>query len=271
MAAPLPLCPCSTFAIVSATPASPTSANVLLGPLGGGKPRSYSVRVCRYSAPNVCKSLTCTHVACGPFSPLVPGARYTVSANATLTSGKVVPASNTLPLVMPRTDAPVLLAADPAGLTRGKALASHPASGPCPSYHWSFAPRGGGAALNATTARLSVTTASGSLAPGGAYRARVACLRDNVAGTPSNALDFVMPAPGAPWNDGEATSSTTGTVVVQPPPGTGAVGWDGTVWLCTAMLHVCSPPLCSHLRAHYRCTDHTLHWPSSLQAGCGLN
>lgn len=230
----LPTHTCSAFVIVSATPASPTTANVLLGPLRGGKPSSYSVRVCLDSAPTKCKSRTCTSVDCGPFTQLTPGAKYTVSANATLTSGGVVPAANNLPLAMPARTAPVLLAASPAGLTRGSALAAHPSSGACPSYRWSFTPLGGDNAATADTTSLSVTTATGSLAAGGAYQARVACLRSGVAGTPSNSLNFVMPAPGAPYNDGKAKSATTGTVAVQPPPGTGAGGRAGVCVLAAA-------------------------------------
>lgn len=227
--------PFRSFAILAPKPASATSATVLLGPLAGGKPRFYSVRVCQDGAPTDCKALQCAYVVCGPFTGLAPGKQHTVTANATLTSGKVVPAATGLPLSMPAPTAPVLLSAAPASLTSGQARAAAPASGPCASYFWLFTPLGGGTPVNATTTTLAITTAGGSLVPGGTYETRVACIISGraaaasrvlpaaIIGAFSNTMRFVMPAPGAPFTGGEATGSTTAAVTVRPAPGAGWV------------------------------------------------
>jgi hypothetical protein len=203
--------------LAEATPTSPTTANVLVNAPITGTPVSYTVKVCLDSAPTNCKTLTCPTINCGPFQGLTPGASYTVSGACTLTDGTVVPASNTLPLVMPAASAPTLLTADPAGPDSGTAIALPPATGSCDSYKWTFTPLGGGPAVTATSAGADVTTASGSLAPKSAYEATVQCVNNGVAGPPSNAIEFVTPAPTAPLNDGEATSPTTADVAVTPP------------------------------------------------------
>ena len=224
-------CPRSSFAVLAANPTAPTTATVLLGPLSSGKPRSYSVRACLEGAPANCKALRCTFVSCGPIAGLASGKRYTISANATLTSGSLVRASNTLALAMPPAAAPVLLSAAPTSLTKGRATAVPPSTGACPSYLWVFALLGGGSQVNATTTSLTITTATGSLVPGGVYQVQVACVRSSKAaaaartlrqvtlGPFSNTLRFVMPAPGVPAIEAKATGATTATATTQPPPG----------------------------------------------------
>lgn len=223
----------SSFAILAANPTSPTTATVLLGPLSSGKPRSYSVRACLQGAPSSCKALQCTFVSCGPLGVLASGKRYTITANATLASGSRVRASNTLVLAMPATAAPVLLSANPVSLTKGRATAVPPSTGACSNYFWVFSLLGSGNQVNATTTTLTATTAAGSLVPGGVYEAKVACVRSGRAaaagrslrqttlelGPFSNALRFVMPAPGAPVMEAKATGATTAAATIQPPPG----------------------------------------------------
>lgn len=155
-----------------------------------------------------------------------------VTANATLTSGALVRASNTLDLAMPPAAAPVLLSAAPASLTKGGAVAVAPSTGACPTYFWVFAPLGGGPQVNATTAGLTITTVAGALAPGRIYEAKVACmlsgraaagparsLRQAKLGPFSNAVRFTMPVAGAPFVKAEARGSASATVAVQGPPG----------------------------------------------------
>lgn len=66
----------SSFAILTANPASPTAATVVLGPLSSGKPRLYSVRACLVGAPANCKSLQCNSASCGPIARLASGKTY---------------------------------------------------------------------------------------------------------------------------------------------------------------------------------------------------
>lgn len=205
---------------------------MLLGLFPGVKPRSYSVRACLASTPTKCKTLSCTHVACGPLDGLLPGAKYTLTATANLTSGSVVKASNTIPLTMPPAAAPVLTAAKPAGFTNGRANALPPFTGPCNSYFWVFTPVAGGKAVNATTTTLTIKTAS--LVPGGVYDTKVACVLPGRAAGPSRGLlqvslgpysnvrQFVMPMPNGPFLDFVTAGATTATINVQPPSGTGA-------------------------------------------------
>lgn len=219
-----------SFPIVAANPTASKAASVLLGPVSSGKPRSYNVRACLASAPTKCKSLQCTYVACGPLDGLTPGAQYVVTANATLSSGAVVKASNNAALTMPVAAAPVLLLAKPAGFTTGQANALPPFTGPCNSYYWVFTPVAGGNPINATTTTLTIKTASNSLVPLGVYNTKVACivsatsgrsLREVTLGPFSNILRFIMPAPNAPFLDLLNFAATTATLNVQPPAGAG--------------------------------------------------
>ena len=97
---------------------------------------------------------------------------------------------------MPPAAAPVLLSATPASLTKGSAVAVPPSTGACPAYFWVFEPLGGGPQVNATTTSLTITTAAGSLVPGGVYETKVACVRSGrSAAAPTRSLRQVTLGP----------------------------------------------------------------------------
>ena len=86
----------------------------------------YVVSVCLLSQPSNCKRLNGANVQF-TVSALTPGASYVVSAIA-LVGSTTVPASNTLPLVMPRSGAPILLTAAATSAVTGSATAAKPNS-----------------------------------------------------------------------------------------------------------------------------------------------
>lgn len=102
-----------TTALVRLTPPT-TSQNVSL----------YMVRVCLKAAPTSCVARNSTSILV-PFSGLTAGSSNLVSATA-LIGGTVVPASNSLPLLMPGPGSPVLLTAEAASAFSGTATAAAP-------------------------------------------------------------------------------------------------------------------------------------------------
>ena len=283
---------------MSVNPVAPTAASVLLGLVGSGTARSYKVKACLANAPTNCKSLTCATVNCGPINGLASGARYVVSATATLTTGQTIKASSSLQLPMPPAAAPILIEAEPAGRRKGTACALPPRTGPCPSYFWVFSPAGGGRTLNATTDIPDVTTAGTALAPGGVYDAKVACLlTSRKAGSSrgllqgelgpfSNTLRFVMPAAGAPFLKANAAGARNMEASIEPPTGTGthwqdscfrqalpgmplpclaARSWSGVAWPLRAAVHV----MAAHRLRIAKGTPPAASW--CLQAGCATN
>lgn len=111
--------------VADATATSPTTATVLLTPPTNGQAVSlYLAAVCLKSQPTSCKRQNSTSIEFG-FKSLTPGAKYEVSATAWI-GGKLVPASNSLPLTMPAQGAPTLLAADATGSASGEASAAAP-------------------------------------------------------------------------------------------------------------------------------------------------
>ena len=71
-------------------------------------------------------SRSCPTISC-PITGLAPGTTYIVSAEAIVGGGRV-PASNTLPLIMPDNNTPTLISATATGSTTGAATAAPPPS-----------------------------------------------------------------------------------------------------------------------------------------------
>ena len=109
--------------VADAIATSPTTATILLTP-----PRTqvsvYLVSICSKAAPTNCIQQNSTSIQLS-FVGLAAGAEFSVSATA-LIGGKLVPASNSLPLTMPAQGAPTLLAADATGSGSGEATAAAP-------------------------------------------------------------------------------------------------------------------------------------------------
>jgi len=85
----------------------------------------YNVTLCQQPSGTSCKTEQCHTINC-LFEGLTAGATYRVSAIAVV-NGATVPASNTLPLVMPKPGAITLVSALTTSSTTGKALAVPPA------------------------------------------------------------------------------------------------------------------------------------------------
>lgn len=225
-----------------------------MGVVGSGTALSYNVRACLSTNTTNCQSLTCRTVACGPLNNLAPGRQYVVSATAKLTNGQTAKASAPLLLSMPPAAAPVLLVATPAGFRRGKASALPPATGPCSTYFWLFAPVAGGARINATTTTLTVTT---GMVPSGVYDVKVACVRNAKAAAPSrsllqlnlgpfsNSLRILMPALGAPFLQVEPTGATTAAASLLPSPGTSPSRYELSVCVLGGTTASCRTVSCS--------------------------
>lgn len=111
--------------VADAIPITSTQAIVRLSPPTNGQPVSlYITAVCLQSQPTNCKRLSRPSIQFS-FSALTPGASYVVSATAKV-GNTTVPASNTLPLVMPQRGAPVLLSAAATSAVTGSATAAPP-------------------------------------------------------------------------------------------------------------------------------------------------
>ena len=117
---------CRSPILAAGDPTSPTTASILLNPpTSGGLVTSYEVQLCPAPpAGGACISKPCATVNCR-VTGLVPGATYIVSAVA-IVGGIRVPASNTLPLVMPSNDSPTLISVAATGSTTGAATAAPP-------------------------------------------------------------------------------------------------------------------------------------------------
>ena len=111
--------------IVSAIPLSPTNATVTLKAPPGTKPTSYDVKLCRQPRLIDCVIKKCLTNICN-FDNLAPGVLYNVTATA-LIGGKVVPASNWLPLQMPDSRPSIKVASSPpVGITTATAIVTPP-------------------------------------------------------------------------------------------------------------------------------------------------
>lgn len=112
--------------------------------------------------------------------------RYTVSAQA-MVAGKLIPASNTLPLQMPAPGAPTLVDAQARSSTRGYALAAPPPGG-CDTYVFTFAPvNGAGAGGQPVVRELADNQYNvGTLTPSTTYDVSVQCKKGGVLSGPSN-------------------------------------------------------------------------------------
>ena len=111
--------------VASADPTGPTTALVRLTPPTTGQPPSlYIVRVCLKAVPTSCATRNSSSILC-PLAGLAAGSDNVVSATAVI-AGRLVPASNSLPLRMPTRGAPTLLSAEATTSTTGAATASVP-------------------------------------------------------------------------------------------------------------------------------------------------
>lgn len=111
--------------VAAATPTSSTQATVRLSPPTNGATVSlYIASVCLKSQPTNCKRLTSANIQFS-FAALIAGAEYVVSATAKVGS-TTFPASNTLPLVMPQSGAPILRTAAATSAVTGSATAAPP-------------------------------------------------------------------------------------------------------------------------------------------------
>jgi hypothetical protein len=117
---------CRSPILAAGNPTSPTAANILLNPpTSGGLVTSYEVQLCPAPpAGSACVRKSCATVNCR-VTGLLPGATYIVSAVA-IVGGIRVPASNTVPLVMPSSDTPTLTSVAATGSTTGAATAVPP-------------------------------------------------------------------------------------------------------------------------------------------------
>ena len=114
--------------VAAATPTSATQATVRLTPPTNNRAVSlYMVSLCLKAQPTSCVRQNSTSIQLS-LSRLAPGANYVVSATA-LIGGKVVTASNTMPLVMLQRGAPVLLTAVATSALTGAATAAVPNGG----------------------------------------------------------------------------------------------------------------------------------------------
>lgn len=114
--------------VAAAAPTSASQATVRLTPPTNSRAVSlYMVALCLKAQPTSCVRQNSTSIQLS-LSGLAPGANYVVSATA-LISGRVVPASNTMPLVMPQRGTPVLLTAVATSALTGAATAAVPNGG----------------------------------------------------------------------------------------------------------------------------------------------
>ncbi|PRW20326.1 heat shock 90C isoform B [Chlorella sorokiniana] len=201
--------------VAAATPTGATQAAVrLTPPTNGQKVSLYIVKLCLQAQPTkfVQKSSTSIQMA---FSGLTAGATYAVSATAKIGS-TVVPASNTLPLVMPAPGAPILPTALATGARTGAATAAPPGSASISKYVFTADPPSG--APNATSTVTDPLKGSFSgLRPATQYDVTVVGLNGATPTRPSNTLSFVTPAANAPLNTGTPRSPTQVLVKVVPP------------------------------------------------------
>jgi len=98
---------------------------VLNPPTTGEDVDKYIVKLCLQPAGTPCVTEECTAINCR-FDGLTAGATYKVSAVAVV-KNTTIPASNTLPLEMPKPGAITLVSALTTSSTTGKALAVPPA------------------------------------------------------------------------------------------------------------------------------------------------
>jgi len=99
----------------------------VLNPPANVKPQDvekYIVKLCLEPTLSPCITKECPTITC-PVEGLTPGATYEVSAVAVI-NGTTVPASNTLPLVMPAPGAVTLVDTYDTGSTTGFAVARPP-------------------------------------------------------------------------------------------------------------------------------------------------
>ena len=113
-----------------------------------------------------------------------PACSYVVSAQA-LVGGKLIPASNTMPLQMPAPNAPTLVDAEDRGSTKAYALAAPPAGGSCDAYIFTFAPvNSAGAPVVREVASKDIVV--NVLAPATTYDVSVRCKKGGALSGPSN-------------------------------------------------------------------------------------
>lgn len=162
-------------------------------PASGGPVEQYIVTLCLQPGGTPCVTENSTTTSC-PFTGLTPGATYEASAVA-IVAGRSLPASNTLPLVMPDAGAITLVTAVDTSSTTGSASAVPPPSTPITLYTFTVTPLDGGDPLtfNSTTRDVDFT----GLTPATQYEVVVVGTKpDGTTTPPSNTLAFVTPAAG---------------------------------------------------------------------------
>ncbi len=111
--------------IAAANPTGPTTATVRLNSPAKSQAASlYMVAACLAQAPTACARKNSTSLQFS-LTGLTPAGKYLVTATA-LVGGKVVPASNSLPLTMPAQGSPALLTAVATSALTGAATAVAP-------------------------------------------------------------------------------------------------------------------------------------------------
>lgn len=200
--------------IASTTANSPTTATIVLNAPPGTVPTYYEVKLCSEPALTQCVTKRCPTIIC-PFDALTPNTIYKVTCQAFI-NGKLVPASNSLPLQMPGAGSPTLVTAQAAGSRTGAATAAPPKGVTFDRYVFTARPLSGGPSATSDVAGPLLGKFTG-LTPATQYEVKVVGYKNGVASPASNILFFVTPADNAPANTGQPTSPNQAIITVVPP------------------------------------------------------